>query len=503
MTIQEIQQYVKEQQAKNTPTTDIMTSLRQRGIIKEPVRQPTQGTPSREILPTIGAVGGGIAGTVGGGLVGGPAGAVAGGIAGAGAGGALGEYGQQKLEQLKGTREKISPGQIATTGITTAATEGIFKGAGAIVKPLLSKTSQAAREPMIKFVSKLSGYADDVVKRALERTPGAVGALKQGEKELNNIVINANTKIQELASAAIKEAKMKIKEFSKLTGGGVGAPGTRREILKEGSNFVGNTIKNLREQYNIGVNKLGGLDFNRPAKPSNIVSSSDQSAVKAAFDTLGKLKNNTTIENIDAIFERLITLKTKTPGGTPTGGETKKIISGMIDELQKFVDSSASWGKGYSDYSQFLKGNLQKRVMIEEAKDLFGTSRHLSPTEISQITKKLLRIYNTGEMPVREAVEQVSKETGEDIVGGVAGTLIKTGKEPSIEVTMPTTRNIMTKLTEGLPRTAVKNYIETGKITGELLNSKPVRVLSSGLNISAKSVLQFLTEAGLLQKKQD
>ena len=181
MTLQEIQQFVKEQQAKNTPTSDIMTRLRERGVIKESIKQPTAGTPSREILPTIGAVGGGILGTAGGALLG-PAGAIAGGIAGAGVGGAAGEFAQQKLEQAKGIREKIEPTQVVATGLTTATTEGLLKGAGAAVKPLVSKTIHATRKPIINFVSKLSGYADDVVKRALERTPGAVEALKGGEK---------------------------------------------------------------------------------------------------------------------------------------------------------------------------------------------------------------------------------------------------------------------------------------------------------------------------------
>lgn len=439
---------------------------------------------AQEMVPTLGAIGGGIVGGVVG-LAAGGVGAIPGAITGAVVGGAGGEALQQKIEKSYGQRQKFDPAQIATTGVTA----GLLQATGAGIAKGIGSAAQAIRPSMARLMGKLSGYADDVVTKALERTPGVVSAVKQGEKALNDIVIRANTKIQELASIGVKEAQKKVAEFNKLSGGDAGNPGIRRIILKEGSNFVGNITTKLRKAYNIGVDNVGTLNFNREKLPSNIVSGSDQSAIRDAFTTLSKIKNDTSIKNIDTIFERLVILKTKTPGGTPTGGETKKIIGNMLEELQKFVQKSEKFGKGYSDYYTHLQENLPKRVMMEEMKDLFGTSRYLSPTETAQISQKLLRLFNTGQLPIKEAVAQVSTKTGEDIVGGVAGTLIKTGKQPSVDVTLPAVRNVIQKIVEFVPRGAVKNYVSTGKLTGELLNNPYIIRVSKTLGISTKAVI--------------
>lgn len=455
-------------------------------------KQSSIATPEKrsfagEILPTVGMLGGGIIGGIAGAAVGG-VGAIPGAIGGAAIGGVGGEAIQQKIEKSFNQREKYDPAQIAASGVTGAATEltgiGLVKGVGMVAK--------ASREPMIKFVSKLSGYEDAVVAKALERSSGAVAGVQRGESALKDIVSKANNKIHDLAETSIKEAKIKIAKFDQLSGGGAGNPGIRQSILQEGSNFVGNITNKLRSDFNIGVKKGNILDFDRPNFPSNIVSGTDRGALQSAFDTVGKIKNNTSIKQIDAVLERLITLKTKTPGGTPTGGETKKIISEMIDQVQGFVVSAEKFGKGYKEYVAFLKENLPKRVMIEEAKDIFGTSRYLSPIEQSQVEKRLFRLYNTGELPVREAVEKIGTEVGEEIVETTAGAIIKTGKQPSVEATMPTPRNMVTKLIEVLPRAAVNTYIKTGKITGELSNSPYIKTAAKLLGLTEREVINLL-----------
>lgn len=446
---------------------------------------PQQRSFVQELVPTAGAIGGGIIGSIAAAPLG-PVGVVAGGIGGATAGGAAGEALQQKIEKSYGQRESYNVGQIGATG----AISGVLQATGLGLAKGVGMAANALRPTVVKTMSFLSGYADDVVKAAIERTPGAVEAIKLGEQSLTNLVKRSASKLQDFASKSVAESKKAVAEFDKLSGGGAGFPGTRESLLKEGSNFISNTTRALRSKYNIGVSGNGLLNFDRAVLPSNIVSQGDKGAIQSAFDSMSGIKKNTTVRQLDAIMERLIVLKTKTPAGTPTGGETKQIIGGMMDEVLKFAESLGKYGKGWSDWAQFSKNNVTKRVMIEDMKELFGSTRNLSPKETSQISKKLLQLYNTGNLPIKEAAQTLGKEIGEDITGGAAGTLLKTGDQMSVRAPNLTTRGTIEKILEAAPRAAVRNYIATGKITPEL--SGFANTTAKTLGISSKSLIQEL-----------
>lgn len=485
--------YILQERARGVPDKDIVASLQAQGVGAPEAN--TSRNFVQEIIPTAGAVLGGIGGAIAGFPLGGPAGSFAGGVAGASAGGALGETIEQQIEQLGGQRKDLNVGQIVGTGVGSGAVQAIGGG----VARLGGIAGRAVQPSLVKFLGSISGYAEDVVSSALKRTPNAVEGTRLGEAGLNNIIVRANGKIQELASAAVNESRKAIAEFSKLSGGGAGFPGARQTLLQEGSRFVQNTINTLRQNYKIGVSKDGLLSFDRAVMPSNIVSRGDQSAIQSAWDAVRNIQKDTSIKQIDAVLERLITLKTKTPGGTPTGGETKKIIGEMMGEVQKFASSLGKYGQGYADYVKFIEQNIPKRVLLQEAKDLFGSSRNLTPSDTSLIAKRLLRLYNTGMLAAREGVEELGTKIGEDVTGGVAGTIIKTGKQVIKEATIPTPRGIVEKLVEFIPREAIKSYITTGQMSGELLKNPALQMASNLTGISTKALLQEM--ANLLENK--
>lgn len=471
--------------------------------IKWDEKNTTHGAPNTpeqrgfagELVPAAFSVGGGILGGIGG-AVGGPIGVAAGGVAGATAGGALGETIQQGIEKRYGQREDIDAGQIAASGVIA----GGLQIAGGIFTKLATPVFQASKPVFVKFMSKISGYSDDVLEKALQRTPGAIEGVKGGNQALVDVVKKTAAGIQKYAQTTVSEAKTKIAEFSKQSVTGA-LPGTKQNLLRDSQKYIPKVVSSLRTDFNIGVDKTGQLIFDRAKNISNIVSGGDRSAIQSAFDSIKTIAKNPDIRNIDSVLERLITLRSKTPVGAPTGAETRAIISRMSDSVVDFVKSvPPGYGKGYAKYAQFLEENLPKRIMINDAKELFGSSANISPKEIDLIGGRLLQLFNTGKLATQQFAEKVGEKVGEDIVGTAAGTLLKTGGQLSVRAKNLTTRGVAEKIIEVVPREVVKNYVETGKIMGEM--SVVVKTLAGILGVTEKVILQDVVNLFTNKRKE-
>ena len=430
-----------------------------------------------EILPTGGAILGGIGGFA----LGGPVGAAAG----AGIGGAVGEGAQQIKEKVSGVRTQFDPGQIAATGVSSAVLEGGFRAGAAVIK----KGAQVAREPIVKVAAKLSGYGEDLIENILKRTPTTRAVLEGGEKVLDKITVATIQGVQREAKALFSASKNEVEKLHRLARGRV----SKVIILSS----AGNIVSKLNKVYNIGLNNAGKLLFNRPTLPSNIVSGVEQSAIQDAFHSTIRSLQSPSIKNIDAGLERLISLRSKTPKGTPTAGETKKIIDEMIDEVKQFLRNSGS--KAHNAYADFLEKNLPKRVLIEDAKSIFGTTAKPTAEAVSKINTKLLQMFNTGKTALREGVEkgragiqQMGEKAGQDIKGGVSGLLLRSGGA-SVRGIPVSKISAVASVLRGVPRGILKNYVSTGKVTGELLTHPAIVKTAKTIGVSAKTLLQEIT----------
>lgn len=481
-------EFILQERAKGTPDEQIFD------VLQEQSKPIAQRGGAGELLPTAFAIGGGILGTFGGGALGG-VGAIPGGIAGATAGGALGETIQQGIEKRFGQREGISGSQIAATG----ALSGVFQAAGGAVVKGVSTLGKFAvsklRNPMISFFKKLSGFNDAVITKSLERQPATIEALKGGERTLSDVVINSIKGLNELSKRFVSESKEKLTRIVKdtplskdsllakaLTSSAEKFRRARTEIFNKIGDFTKGVTNNLRKNHNIGVDKTGNLDFVRPNQPSRIVGGSEQSAIQEAFNLLKTLRDNLSLRHVDSIYERIVVLKSKTPTGTPTGPETKAVIGSMIDDLTNFIR------KVYpKSYINLIEENLKKRVFINEAKEILGSSANPTPKEISLATSRILQLFNTGKLPIREALEEIGEKVGEDIVSTSAGSLLRTGGQAG--TARFSTRELLSRVLEAVPRKALVNFVETGKLTGELLNNKILVNTAKTLGISVKALL--------------
>lgn len=362
---------------------------------------------------------------------------------------------------------------------------GIISGALSSFAPL----AEAFKPTILKGMSALSGFNENVLSAALKRTPEAISAVKNGEPELNGIVKKTASNLADYANETLQKAKDTVAELTKLSAGGKGYPGTRQAVLDEGRQFVSNIKKTLRSDMNIGVTSDGALLFNRPTMASNIVSRSDQSAIQDAYSLVRGISKDTSIKNIDSVLERMISLKSKTPVGTPTGGETRKIIGGMMDEVKSFTRSLGSFSPAYAKYADFIEKNLPERAFINDAKELFGGSKHLSPKETTQITTRLLQLFNSGRNAIKDFAGEVGQRTGNDIIGSAAGTLMNTGDQISIRAQNLTARGAATKILESVPRALVKNYVESGNLTNPF-----IRNVIKTTGVSANVLLQTLAK---------
>lgn len=375
-----------------------------------------------------------------------------------------------------------SDGNLGTM-LTTGLTSGILRGLP------LAADIPGVKNTVLNISSKLSGYAPSLLQKALERTPGTVDAAKNGEQVLVDAVKKTAVGISDYSQQLLQESRAKVAELDAISGGGRGYPGTRQAIVDEGRKFVGNMTNYLRQSYNIGVQKDGGLVFDRGSLPSNIVSGGDQKAIQSSFDTMRNILNDTSISNIDANLERMLSLYKKTPVGTPTGPETKSIIHDMMDEVVKFTGSLGKISKAYPEYAQFVKQNIPARAFINDAKEIFGSTRNLSPKETTLITSRLLQLFNAGKTDARNFAETVGKKVGTDITGSSAGSLIHGIEQSAVTAhnIMNPARSLVTKTLEALPRGIIKNYIRTGNLT-TLEQHPTIQAIASTLRISAIDV---------------
>lgn len=476
MNPQQQAQFIQQQRSQGISDDQILASLNQSSS------PAPQRSGAGEILPTVFSVAGGIGGGALGSF-GGPVGTFAGGVAGASAGGALGERIQQGIEQAYGQRQKINSGQIAAqgalSGVTQAVGGALFKGASLV-------GSKVAKPVFLKVMSKLSGFDDNVLTKALTRSQGVVQGLREGESALKDVVIKTSEGVSNLAKETLKDSSRAIADFSKLAK--ITGPGLKREILNTGKNFLKKTTDSLRANYNIGVRGNGELLFDRGERLSNIVTGGDKSTIQTAYNAIRTIPNKLNIPHVDSVLERLIVLRSKTPTGTPTGPETRRIVGEMSENVIDFVKSiPPTFGRGWGEYAQFLEQNLPKRVMISDAKEIFGSGR-LSPKEVSQVTKRVLQLFNTGNLAQREFAEQVGKQVGQEITETGAGTLMNTGGQVSVRAPQLTKEGAFTAIMQAIPNATIKQFVKTGQVTPELTGK--LGATANALGISVKALLQ-------------
>lgn len=444
-----------------------------------------------KILPTVGAIGGGILGGLAGagtGFLAGGVGAIPGGIAGAvggaTAGGAGGEALQEGINSLADRQNELNPGKIATTGAISGALEATTAGLGQGLKYV------ATAPQVAKFLSTFTGFGKDVVDVGIARAPATVDAVKSGESSLSQTVKDTSSKLSEYAQNLVDESKKTVDELSSLSGGGKGFPGTRQAILDTGTKFLANITDSLRSAYNIGVDKLGNLDFARSYSPSNIVSGGDTKAIQDAFDTVKNITKDTSIDNIDAAINRLMTLRAKTPVGAPTGAETKKIIGNMMSQVVGFTKSLGSVSPAYQKYADFLEQNLPKRVFVNDAQKFFVGTKNLSAAQVEKVSSKLLGLFKTGKLELRNFADQVGKTVGTNPVGSSAGTIINSGEKVSPnQIGNFTPRGIIERALESVPRALFKNYVKTGDMLS-LENHPFIQGLVQKTGLPIKTIVQ-------------
>lgn len=447
------QEYIKQERAKGTSEIDISNGLKT-------LNQNTERSFSGEIIPTItstaGAIGGGILG-----IPAGPAGVVAGGVAGATLGGAAGEGIQQGVEQVFGDRKGLNFEQAAAQGIKSGATELVFGPLGV--------AGGALKKPLVSFISKASGYADNVIEKALTRSPEVVSGAKQGEQFLSDVTLKTIKSVQQLAKQTLKETQEKIttletlfqakntpQVFSSIKNGATQMVTKIEESLPNSGIFIENTAKGKK------------LIFDSLEKSSNIVSSTDKKVIYEALNSVSSIAKNPTIKNIDSILEKLVTLQ-KTPSKSgPTGPEAKAIVGKIIDDVTAFVEETGKMNPIFKEYATFIKENIVKRSDIKDLKSIFGSKENPTAQELSRIQKRIINMWNFGEKPTRDLIENKGKDLAGDISGASAGAIIKeTGKGEIGGTAAGSVQTAKTSILNVIPRKVLENYVKTGNLTGE------------------------------------
>lgn len=472
------QEYILSERAKGTPESQIQVGLQ--SLSSTGVPSPKETSWKREIPSAALSVAGGMGGAILGSALG-PVGTVAGATLGAGLFGTGGEILTQEAEKIGGIRTKSDVPQAAASGITSAAGEII---GGGIVGPAL----KVGNKSMVKFLSKMSSYSDELIEKAMERAPETVQGLSGGDKYLSKVVKSSIVGVQEFVEKQTTAAKTAVKEFTKEFPGAVDK--TR--------NFLDNIAFNLEDKYKIGIGNVstrgGQVVPNSPLfSTSNIVSEADRTTIRNAFSAVKKLSSGFSIDNVDTTIGQLVSYLQKTPKGMPTGPETKKIITEMIDEIITTVDDAGKNNPAFAKYAKFLKeggGSAEKRKYLNDIREIFGSTKNPSPVELDKITGRLLSLYNTGKVATREAVEKATPGVSET----VAGTLLKEGgKQGASGTALASVQTAKTNILNLVPDYVVRSFAETGNFIGLS------ETLAKKMGISAKTAGQLILQSLLVK----
>ncbi len=409
--------------------------------------------------------------------------------------------------------------RAATTGTVTAAQTGSAeKGSegGLIASVIMSGLGTAGKalsaankwEGLATFMGKATSYPKQAIEEAFKRSTGAVSAIKEGQPVLNDVIAKTNAKIFQMAGAAKRSAttmvnkmesgmKAMYKESTRY-----GEKNTFDYLREQGGANIRKVAKSLDKTFNIGINENGKLDFDRAVNPSNIVSSAERNGIQDAFDTLQNAYATPTIKNIDATYNKLVSLLTKTPAGSATGPETKSVVNGLIDETMRFTKELGKVDERYGQYADFVDKNITERVFWEKAKDFFGNEPHLkgASAEADKVANKLVGLYTDMKSGTKAEVEGLQKKAGTDLTGPAAATAIK--EDVTKFGSMPASaRGWINKALDYIPRKVVQNFIKTGTITG--LESNPVlEFMTKVTGMSIESILKEAISQGEQNKSQ-
>lgn len=382
---------------------------------------------------------------------------------------------------VAGAQTQGDEGAMTTTGVLS----GALRAPGAIAQ------IPAVKNTLLKAFGFFSGYPKSWLEEALKRAPATVEATKEGVSHLQRMVREAFPKFRQFVGNFMKEGQQYVNKLSSSVASSGADPSKTPEGMAAAKNFVTNVINGLEKNFKIGFEPTDGkLVFNRQVNSSNIMSGPDQNTIQAAFGELKKLQN-ISISNIDSVYESIVSLIRKTPGGSPTGPETKKVLEGMLGELLNFTRALGSAAKGdaagigqqaislrlpqeYAQYAAYKTNSLVTRTWINNIEKTFGfTTEHPNVKEEEGALTRMLQAFNENRGPTRSAAEAVGTAVGADFKGSSAGVRLNAASEPvTMRATGLSNRNALAKILEAIPRSLVRNYVKTGSLS--LLSGHPV-----------------------------
>jgi hypothetical protein len=382
----------------------------------------------------------------------------------------------------------------ASTGSTIVS--GLLRGLPADI-PVVKKF-------LVQKMADFSGYPSKMLETALQRGGGVKQGITKGEPVLADAVLKTVRGVQDYANKTVQESKVLVNKLGKETAK-VDLRGPLGEAIDDyGDDFVSKLSSSFRDKYNIGFNKNGTLLFNRANKPSNIVSKAEQDTIQEVYNMAKSISDNINVGNIDAKMERMITYLTKTSAGTPTGPETKKIVSGIIkdvvDHVKKVGDLIPEYPE-FKQYADYLEGSATTRGLINDMKEIFGDTSHPSASDLSKITTRVLQVFNQGKLALKEGVgdvvglEGILKKIGSDtdLIGKSAGVIMKSGEEVSARALQLTKRELFNKVVEYIPRKTIQAYVKSGNLV-DLSKNPIIKKIAETLRISAIQVVNNIAK---------
>lgn len=307
-----------------------------------------------------------------------------------------------------GTVSALQSGELGSeTGIST--------GIGA-VSPFVSAVGKALKPAVAPVLEFTSGVPKQAIKKAMSGDEAVKLGMNLSTETVRGKAVQAFKGLkQELGSSFSKG----LEDLSKLsprikparTLAQEGTPGVFSGVKGEFKDLMVKAKENIPKIFRdtrISV-KNGKLDFDK--LNSSIINPTEQKQLQAVYDTIVKQKDYS-VKGVQDVASRLRALsKVETMQGKISSVPISKIHNVYDKAIQSVYPELGQLRSNYSNVSKILK----------EIDNVIGVSAK-NPTQIQSSVTKLSNLYKTDKQTYLNVIEELSKRSGQDISGLLAGT---------------------------------------------------------------------------------
>lgn len=325
----------------------------------------------------------------------------------------LGKVAQVGAKSLIGATELGGVSAVQSGGDKNET--GVSAGIGAI-SPIIGAGIKALKPALAPTLEFTSGVPKEAIKKAMTGSDAVKAGMKMSTEEVRNKAVQAYKGLDsELKSGFAKG----IDELSKLsprikparTAGVNGTPGVFSGVKGEFKKIIEGAKESVPQAFrDLRISVKGNkLDFDK--LNSSIVNASERKQIQQVWDTI-RNQTDFSVKGVQDVASRINALSKYEKG-------IESVSSVAIGKMHNVYSKAIE--KVYPELGKLRRNYSTASKMLEEIDDVIRAGES-DPTKVQTAINKLTNIFKEDKNTYLKVVEDLSKKSGVDITGMLAGT---------------------------------------------------------------------------------